>query len=108
MNRAGFVVNLSGNNYDHAIELSKLNAGPVVSVAPEHESGAFKYKNKSFVQCPATRIKPGTENDKKPEPLTNCARCQLCAVPDRKSIVYFPAHGVQVKKVNNYIKEAKK
>ena len=69
-----------------------------------------KYMNKSFVQCPATRIKPGTENDKKPEPLTNCARCQLCAVPDRKSIVYFPAHSARKNKINNYLKkqEAKK
>ena len=108
MNAAGFVVNLSGNSMDHAIKLSKTAAGPVVAVTEETKRGAFKYKNKSFVQCPATRIKPGTENNKKPEPLTNCARCQLCAVPDRKSIVYFPAHGVQVKKVNNYIKEAKK
>jgi len=107
MNRAGFVVNLSGNNYDHAIELSKLNAGPVVSVAPEHESGAFKYKNKSFIQCPATRIKPGTENNAKPQPLTDCATCQICAVPNRKSIVYFPAHSPQKNKINNYLKNHK-
>jgi len=109
MNAAGFTVNLSGNSLDHALKLSALNVGPVVSVADSKTRGTFKKAGKTFVQCPATRPLPGTESDAKPKPLTNCAKCQLCQVSTRKSIVYFPAHGVQSKKVNQIIKqEAKK
>ena len=104
MNAAGFTVNLSGNSLDHALKLSALNVGPVVSVADSGTRGTFKKAGKQFVQCPATRPLPGTENDPKPKPLTNCAKCQLCQVSTRKSIVYFPAHGVQSKKVDQIIK----
>ena len=93
MNKAGFTVNLSGNNIDEAIELSKLNVGPVVSVADSKTKGAFKKGGKQFVQCPAT-----TENNN-----VSCATCQLCEVKTRKSIVYFPAHGTQKKTVNNIL-----
>ncbi len=105
MNAGGFTVNLSANSLDHALELSALNVGPVATVADSETRGTFKKAGKTFVQCPATRVKPGTEHLKKPKPLTNCARCQLCQVSTRKSIVYFPAHGVQHKKVNQIIKE---
>ena len=54
MNKAGFTVNLSGNNIDHALELSALNVGPVVSVADSDTKGAFKKGGKQFVQCSAT------------------------------------------------------
>lgn len=93
MNKAGFTVNLSGNDLEHAIELSKLNVGPVVSVADSDTKGAFKKGGKQFVQCPAT-----TENND-----ISCATCQLCEVKTRKSIVYFPAHGTQKKTVNNIL-----
>lgn len=105
MNKSGFTVNLSGNNIKHALHLSTLNAGPVVTVANSETKGTFKQGGKTFVQCPATRVKPGTEHQKKPQPLTDCARCQLCAVSIRKSIVYFPAHGTQKNKVNQITKE---
>ena len=94
MNRAGFVVNLSGNNPQHAIELANKNVGPVVSVATSDTSGTFKKAGKQFVQCPATM--DNVEID--------CATCKLCAVSNRKSIVYFPAHGTSKKKVNDNIK----
>tara|TARA_R100001530_G_scaffold98536_1_gene68445 strand:+ start:124 stop:825 length:702 start_codon:yes stop_codon:yes gene_type:complete len=93
MNKAGFVVNLSGNNPDHAIKLANKKVGPVVSVATSDTSGTFKKDGKQFVQCPATR-----DNIK-----IDCATCKLCAISDRKSIVYFPAHGTSKKKVNNQI-----
>ena len=82
MNAAGFTVNLSGNSVDHAIELSALNVGPVVAVTHSKKTGNFKQGGKSFVQCPAT-VKDSI----------TCKTCKLCAVGNRKSIVYFPAHG---------------
>ena len=94
MNRAGFVVNLSGNNPQPAIELANKNVGQVVSVATSDTSGTFKKAGKQFVQCPATM--DNVEID--------CATCKLCAVSNRKSIVYFPAHGTSKKKVNDNIK----
>ena len=93
MNEAGFTVNLSGDNIDHALELSALNIGPVVAVADSNTQGAFKKDGKQFVQCPAT-----TDNNN-----VSCATCQLCEVKTRKSIVYFPAHGTQKKTVNNIL-----
>tara|TARA_A100001201_G_scaffold142021_1_gene139027 strand:- start:4611 stop:5300 length:690 start_codon:yes stop_codon:yes gene_type:complete len=93
MNAAGFTVNLSGNDPAHAVKLAKKNLGPVVSVAHSDTKGTFKKGGKTFVQCPATM--QGNEID--------CATCQLCAVSTRKSIVYFPAHGTQKKKVNEII-----
>lgn len=105
MNAGGFTVNLSGNDIKHALKLSALNIAPVVAVADSGTRGTFKKAGKTFVQCPATRPLPGTEHLKKPKPLTDCARCQLCQVSTRQSIVYFPAHGTQKNKVNNIIKK---
>lgn len=95
MNKNGFTVNLSANNFKHALELSALNIAPVVAVADSTTQGAFKLGGKQFVQCPAT-----TDNNN-----ISCATCQLCEVKTRKSIVYFPAHGTQKSKVNNILNE---
>tara|TARA_R100000808_G_scaffold9385_1_gene25833 strand:+ start:5726 stop:6418 length:693 start_codon:yes stop_codon:yes gene_type:complete len=93
MNKAGFVVNLSGNDPEHAVKLANKNIAPVVSVATSDTSGTFKKGGKTFVQCPATM-----DNVK-----IDCATCKLCAVSTRKSIVYFPAHGTMKKRVNNQL-----
>ena len=95
MNKNGFTVNLSGNNVQHALKLAKLDVGPVVTVTNSEINGTFKAGGKKFVQCPATM-----ENVK-----IDCAQCKLCAVPTRKSIVYFPAHGTGKRYVNEQNKK---
>jgi hypothetical protein len=82
-NRRGFVVNLSADSLADADRLAELGIGPVAVVLPEaHPDRASRTPaGRKVVVCPAqTRH------------LT-CADCQLCAVPDRKSIIGFRAHG---------------
>lgn len=84
-NRAGFTINLSANNLDHADKLAAHNVAPVVVVLPEHNDGLR-------LRTPQGRkvaICPATYSD------TNCKACQLCQRQDRAVIVGFPAHGAQ-------------
>ncbi len=85
-NKAGFTVNLSGNNPTHADALADLGIAPVVTVLPDTISGnaeLYTPAGRRIVVCPATY-----RDD------TTCATCQLCQRADRKVIVGFPAHGV--------------
>ena len=98
-NAAGFTVNLSANHVGEVDKLAALGVGPVVVVMPVDWTGtAYTPAGRKIVQCPATRPKPGTENNKKSEPLTDCARCQLCAKGERTCVVGFPAHGAAKRK----------
>lgn len=94
MNKSGFTVNLSGNDVDHAIELKKNSTAPVVTVVKtdyfKDKKRTFKKGGVSFIQCPADYNKNVT-----------CESCKLCAVPTRKSVVCFPAHGTQKNRINN-------
>jgi len=95
MNNAGFTVNLSGNNAAHAIELKKkYKSAPVVSVVSsnhfDNRKNSYKKNSVHFVRCPADY------NDK-----VNCKSCKLCAMPTRKSVICFPAHGTGKKRINN-------
>lgn len=109
-NKAGFIVNLSGNNTDHADKLKALGVAPVVSVLPiEYERGKGEslpeYKTRlqtlpqktkaghSIVVCPATYL----DN-------VSCKTCKLCGNGNRKTIVGFPAHGVSKKKADKIAK----
>jgi hypothetical protein len=83
-NQAGFVVNLSANNLDHADALAETGAGPVVTVLPGAVSG------KADIRTPAGRrvvVCPATYRDD-----VSCASCKLCA-RSRAAIVGFPVHG---------------
>ena len=97
MNNAGFTVNLSGNNAAHAIALKKkYKSSPVVSVVSsnhfDNKKRSYKKEGVTFVQCPADY------NDK-----VNCKSCKLCAIPTRTSVICFPAHGTQKKRINNLL-----
>ena len=96
MNNAGFTVNLSGNNTAHAIALKKEYTSPVVTVVKsdhfENRKNSYKKNSVHFVRCPADY------NEK-----VNCKSCKLCAVPQRKSVICFPAHGTGKKRINNLI-----
>jgi len=89
-NAAGFTVNLSANNLEHADELAALNIGPVAVVLP----AAFNARKtttpagRPVAQCPATYRD------------TNCDDCRLCAQQSRRVIVGFPAHGAHKRKAD--------
>lgn len=87
---AGFTINLSANSPRHADSLVKHGL-PVACVVPASVDGS---KTKTIMSpggnviviCPATYRG-------KDEPGGSCARCGLCQVATRKTIVGFPAHG---------------
>lgn len=87
-NRAGFTVNLSGNNLHHADELADLAVGPVVAVvAEDHPEHSTTPAGRKVVVCPEQTGK-----------AKSCATCALCQKADRAVIVAFRAHGVSKRK----------
>ncbi len=91
-NAAGFTINLSGNNLQHADELAALAIGPVVTLLPASVHGNEKIETaagRRVVVCPATYRDDVT-----------CKSCGLCARADRSVIVGFPAHGAAKAKVS--------
>lgn len=88
-NANGFTINLSSNNCTHADELYALGIGPVVTIVPENQLENFTTPGGNpVVICPAV-----TRNN------VTCATCKMCAIPDRKTIIGFPAHGAARKKI---------
>ena len=86
-NNAGFTVNLSANNLDHADKLASLECGPVVTVLPEGLPHKLKTPaGRDVITCPATY----REN-------VSCFSCQLCQ-KQRAAIIGFPVHGTGKKK----------
>jgi hypothetical protein len=86
-NAAGFTINLSANNLNHADELAALNIAPVVVVLPQDVDGAVTRtvqtpEGRTVSVCPATYREDVT-----------CQSCGLCQHQNRASIVGFPAHG---------------
>ena len=91
-NQAGFTVNLSANNLQHADQLADSGVGPVVVVLPSSVHGNVKVETpagRRVVVCPATYRDDVT-----------CQSCQLCQRRDRPTIVGFPAHGAGKRKVD--------
>lgn len=92
-NKKGFCINLSADSLDHADKLKAMNIGPVVVVLPIDQKDKLKTPGgNDVVICPAVKY----DN-------INCANCGLCAKIDRKSIVGFPAHGPQKRKVEIFL-----
>ena len=98
-NIRGFTVNLSADTLAEADAMMRLNIGPVVTLLPDDATDKVSYTpaGNAIVICPAVSVDGMT-----------CAQCKLCANPNRKSIVGFPAHGVAKKKANKvfYMKAA--
>jgi hypothetical protein len=87
--KAGFTVNLSGNNVEHADRLAKTGL-PVATVVPPGSPSRFTTPaGNRVVVCPAQR-----------SDTTTCATCRLCSKPDRGFIVGFLPHGTKHKKVS--------
>jgi len=94
-NKAGFTINLSANNLEHADTLADTGAGPVVVVLPADTLKPVKTPSgRTVAICPATISK-----------LT-CFDCGLCAMPGRKAIIGFPAHGASKNKASAIAKRA--
>lgn len=89
-NVAGFTVNLSGNNVEHADSLKALGIAPVVTILPmDAPNVQISPAGNKVVACPAEK------SDK-----VNCANCGLCQIADRSYIIGFRAHGVSKKHVD--------
>ena len=83
-NASGFIINLSSTSLRDADRLADLEIGPVTVVLATDTPTTRATKTaggRVVVICPAETVG-----------LT-CERCQLCAKPQRKSIVGFRAHG---------------
>jgi len=94
MNAQGFVVNLSGDNLEHADELADLGIGPVVTVLPMDAPRRMKTpKGRHVVVCPAI-LNEGMQ----------CIDCKVCGKGNRKAIIGFPAHGSLAKKADKIAK----
>ena len=86
-NFAGFTVNLSANDLEHADRLSELNCGPVVVVLDSEQTmNLATPAGRTVVVCPAT-----VRDD------VTCQSCQMCQ-RQRAAIIGFPAHGSSKKK----------
>ena len=91
-NKAGFTINLSADNLKEADTLADTGL-PVVVVLPSDTRRPVKTPaGRTVAICPAT--------------ISNltCMNCGLCAMPGRKAIIGFPAHGASRNKANNIAK----
>lgn len=96
-NRHGFTINLSADNLEHADELARTGAGPVVVVLPADAPDKTRTpEGRAVIVC---------LNETKG--LT-CLDCQLCAVADRTSIVGFRAHGTAKSLVSELVRLRRK
>lgn len=88
-NQAGFTINLSSNNLEHADKLLALGIAPVVTIVDDDADKVHTTPagNKVLV-CPAQTSDTMT-----------CAKCGLCANSKRNFIIGFKTHGNGAKKV---------
>jgi len=93
-NKEGFTINLSGDNITHADKLKALDIAPVTTIVNSNETRkSFKSPaGNTIVICPAALDKN-----------KNCADCKLCAIPTRKTIIGFPAHGFRTRQINQIL-----
>lgn len=93
-NRRGFTINLSADSLAEADELAELGIGPVAVTLPSDapDLGLRTPAGRHVVVCPAERTG------------ITCARCQLCAKPQRKAIVGFRAHGQWSKRIDGRLR----
>lgn len=87
-NANGLTINLSAETLEQADRYVALGIGPVVVVLPADGTNCKTPAGHDVLVCPASV-----------NPRMNCARCAICAVPTRRSIVGFPAHGTAKRKV---------
>lgn len=82
-NKAGFTVNLSADTLAEADTLADTNAGPVAVLLPAGQTKPTKTPaGRTVAICPNVLDRS-----------IQCITCGLCAKPDRKALIGFPAHG---------------
>lgn len=93
-NRRGFTINLSADSLEQADARADLGVGPVVVTLPSDApaKGIVTPAGRTVVVCPAESAG------------ITCARCQLCAKPQRKAIVGFRAHGQWYRRVDERLR----
>lgn len=91
-NRLGFTINLSADSLEHADELADLEIGPVAVVLPSTATATYTPAGRKVIVCPAVT-----------EAQLTCHTCGLCALPRRKAIVGFPAHGQMARHVDKLV-----
>lgn len=97
-NKAGFTINLSGNNPAHADHLAAYGIGPVTTVLPidaAKNETLQTPQGRKIVVCPATYRDDVT-----------CQSCGLCAIAARDFIIGFPAHGTGKRKAEKIARGA--
>jgi hypothetical protein len=86
--RQGFVINLSCDSLEQADVAAKLRIAPVVTILPADQRKPLRTPEGRLVAvCPAS-----VRDD------ISCASCGVCAIPHRRAIIGFPAHGTAAKK----------
>lgn len=86
-NAWGFTVNLSADDAGDADALAETGAGPVCAIVPtDTPEKSYTPDGRTIIVCPAQ-----TRED------VTCASCGLCAIPDRRVIIGFRAHGTRAR-----------
>lgn len=94
-NEDGFTINLSADSLAHADELADLRIGPVAVVLPSDAPEKQRTPaGRHVIVCPA---ETGG---------ITCGACGLCAIPWRKAIIGFRAHGQAAKLVSLRVKRS--
>lgn len=90
-NANGFTVNVSTNTPGEADEAKRKTSAPVVTLLPSDApiKGNVTPEGRKITVCPAEYIDGMA-----------CAKCELCAIPTRETIIGFRAHGTKKGTVN--------
>ena len=103
-NRDGFTINVSCDTLEQVDQFTALGL-PAVLVLPEDSGPVTTPGGETVKICPAIledrrrKLRAAalglkiSELDKIEPRIVNCLRCKLCAKPDRRNPVGFPAHG---------------
>lgn len=96
-NEEGFTINLSADTLEIADEYASLGVAPVSVLLPHDAPIRLKTPaGRRVTVCPAET-----------EGLT-CRECELCTIPDRKTIIGFRAHGNYRKHVTELVQLRRK
>lgn len=91
--KAGFVINISCETFEQAKKSFELGLPTTVLLSASETRKTFVTDNGLTISvCPVYY-----------DETMNCLTCQLCARPNRRSVIGFPVHGTGVKKAEKQI-----
>ena len=86
-NEKGFTINISAEDIEQAVKINKVSSAPVVVTVPhDYRKDTHTVDGEVIVTCPAEYKD------------VQCTDCKMCAIPDRKTIIAFHAHGSRKEK----------